>query len=333
MTGLLWEDTMDFWQDKKVFVTGGTGLLGSTVVKKLVENKADVVCLVRDWVPTSELFKKKNPIIGNVSIVSGSITDQALIERVIGEYETEVVFHIAAQTIVGVANKNPLSTFESNIKGTWTILESCRRNPAVNSVLVASSDKAYGCQNLPYTEEASLNGTFPYDVSKSCADLLSQSYAKTYGLPVSVTRCANFYGCGDLNWNRIIPGTIRSVIRGISPEIRSDGTMVRDYLYIEDAADGYLSLAQHLAEDKDKFRGEAFNLATGHPLTVTEVVKKVLDLMDSTLKINIRNCASNEIQAQWLSAEKANRLLNWRPAHSLEEGLNKTIAWYREYLK
>jgi CDP-glucose 4,6-dehydratase len=322
---------MSFWQDKKVLVTGATGLLGSALIKELGKQRADTVCLVRDWVPRSELFRKKN--IDGITIVSGSITNQPLVERVLGEYEIETVFHLAAQTIVSVANKNPISTFESNIQGTWTVLEACRRSPAVNSVIVASSDKAYGCQSLPYTEDMPMKGTYPYDVSKACVDMLSQSYAKTYGLPVSITRCANFYGEGDLNWNRIIPGTIRSILRGQPPIIRSDGTTVRDYLYIEDAADGYLSLARHLTEHVWDFRGEAFNLATSHPITTRDLVDTILYLMGSDLPVIIQNSTTHEIQEQWLSAEKANRMLNWRPAHSLEEGLMKTIKWYSDTLQ
>ena len=323
---------MSFWIDKKVLVTGATGLLGSTLTKELVKNESDVVCLVRDWVPTSELFQKNNFIIDGVDVVSGSITNQQLVERILAEYEIEVVFHLAAQTIVGVANKNPISTFESNIKGSWVVLESCRRSPLVNSIVVASSDKAYGCQKLPYDENMPLKGIYPYDVSKACVDMISQSYAKTYDLPVSITRCANFYGNGDLNWNRIIPGTIRSILRGQSPIIRSDGEMIRDYLYIEDAANGYMLLAQLLAEN-NKFKGEAFNFSTGNPTSVIKLVEKILSLMDSDLMIEIQNHATNEIQEQWLSSEKANKILNWRPSHSLDMGLKKTIKWYEELLK
>jgi CDP-glucose 4,6-dehydratase len=321
----------NFWEDRKVLVTGATGLLGSALIKELNKRSADTVCLIRDWVPKSEVFRKKN--IDTVSIVSGTITNQQLVERVLGEYEIEVVFHLAAQTIVSVANKNPVSTFESNIQGTWTILEACRRSPAVNSVIVASSDKAYGCQQLPYTEDKPLKGIYPYDVSKACVDMLSQSYAKTYGLPVAVTRCANFYGEGDLNWNRIIPGTIRSVIRGQPPIIRSDGKTVRDYLYIQDAAEGYISLARHLVEHVWDFRGEAFNLATDRPITTELLVDKILTLMKSELPVIVQNSTTNEIQEQWLSAEKANRMLNWYPAHTLEEGLTKTIKWYSDTLR
>jgi CDP-glucose 4,6-dehydratase len=323
---------MTFWEDRKVLVTGATGLLGTVVVAKLLENKADVTCLIRDWVPASGLFRSVDRT--KYSLVQGDITNQPFVERVIGEYEAEVVFHLAAQTIVGVANRNPVSTFESNIKGTWTVLEACRRSPAINGIVVASSDKAYGCQELPYTEDKPLKGIYPYDVSKVCADMIAQTYAKTYDLPVAITRCANFYGPGDLNWNRIVPGTIRSIIREKSPVIRSDGKTIRDYLYIDDAADGYLNLAKYLVNDRDMFSGEAFNFASGKPLSTSDLVSAICSAMgDYDIPVIVQNKATNEIKEQWLSAEKAIRWLDWRPRHTLEEGLKKTIAWYREFLK
>ena len=208
-----------FWHDRPVLVTGATGLVGSWLTRRLIEAGADVVCLVRDWVPRSELVH--GHLLDSVNVARGDIRDRDLVERVIGEYEIDTVLHLAAQTIVGIANRNPLSTFESNILGTWNVLESCRRSPTVRAVVVASSDKAYGDQpDLPYTEEARLEGRHPYDVSKSCADLIAHAYAKTFGLPVAITRCGNFYGGGDLNWNRIVPGTIRSAIRGERPVIQ-----------------------------------------------------------------------------------------------------------------
>lgn len=323
---------MTFWEDKKVLVTGATGLLGSALVAKLVNEKADVVCLIRDWIPASGLFRSIDRT--KYAIVQGDIADQPFVERSLGEYEIEMVFHLAAQTIVGVANRNPVSTFESNIKGTWTLLEACRRSPAVNSIVVASSDKAYGCQELPYTEDQPLLGAYPYDVSKVCADMISQTYAKTYNLPVAITRCANFYGPGDLNWNRIVPGTIRSIIRDKSPVIRSDGKTIRDYLYIEDAADGYLNLSRYLFNDHDMFSGEAFNFASGHPISTAALVEEICNAMvDYDIPIFVENKATNEIKEQWLSAAKANLWLDWKPKHTLQEGLDKTIAWYREFLK
>jgi CDP-glucose 4,6-dehydratase len=319
----------EFWEDRKVLVTGASGLLGSTLVSDLILEKADVVCLLRDMVPKSALFER----VLEVNLATGSVTDQPVVERVLGEYEVETVFHLAAQTQVGVANNNPVSTFDSNIKGTWTVLEACRRSPLVNAVIVASTDKAYGCQDLPYTEDMPLNGRYPYDVSKVCADILSQSYAETYGLPVSITRCANFYGPGDLNWNRLIPGTIRSLIRGQPPVIRSDGSTIRDYLYIYDGVSAYLTLARHLLEDRDSFIGESFNFSTKTPISTLDLVSLIQYFMGTEMIVKIENLASNEIQEQWLSSEKANRMLNWYPEYTLNQGLKETIAWYRGFLK
>ena len=319
----------NFWRDRPVFVTGATGLLGGWLVKRLLEAGADVVCLVRDWVPQSELVQAR--LMERVKVVRGDVREQALLERALGEYEIDTVFHLAAQTIVGVANRNPVATFETNIQGTWSLLEACRRSPQVRQIVAASSDKAYGDQEvLPYTEEAPLQGRHPYDVSKSCADLLAHAYAHTFGLPVVITRCGNFYGGGDLNWNRIVPGTIRSVLRGERPVIRSDGNYVRDYFYVEDGAAAYMLLAERLAENP-ALRGEAFNFSNELQITVLELVEKILRRMGSSLTPEIRNEASNEIRRQYLSAEKARRVLGWRPLFTLEEGLDRTIAWYREF--
>ncbi|MEJ5246861.1 GDP-mannose 4,6-dehydratase [Caldilinea sp.] len=319
----------NFWRDRPVFVTGATGLLGGWLVKRLLEAGADVVCLVRDWVPQSELVQAR--LMERVKVVRGDVREQALLERALGEYEIDTVFHLAAQTIVGVANRNPVATFETNIQGTWSLLEACRRSPQVRQIVAASSDKAYGDQEvLPYTEEAPLQGRHPYDVSKSCADLIAHAYAHTFGLPVVITRCGNFYGGGDLNWNRIVPGTIRSVLRGERPVIRSDGNYVRDYFYVEDGAAAYMLLAERLAENP-ALRGEAFNFSNELQITVLELVEKILRRMGSSLTPEIRNEASNEIRHQYLSAEKARRVLGWRPLFTLEEGLDRTIAWYREF--
>ncbi len=319
----------NFWRDRPVFVTGATGLLGGWLVKRLLEAGADVVCLVRDWVPQSELVQAR--LMERVKVVRGDVREQALLERALGEYEIDTVFHLAAQTIVGVANRNPVATFETNIQGAWSLLEACRRSPQVRQIVAASSDKAYGDQEvLPYTEEAPLQGRHPYDVSKSCADLIAHAYAHTFGLPVVITRCGNFYGGGDLNWNRIVPGTIRSVLRGERPVIRSDGNYVRDYFYVEDGAAAYMLLAERLAENP-ALRGEAFNFSNELQITVLELVEKILRRMGSSLTPEIRNEASNEIRRQYLSAEKARRVLGWRPLFTLEEGLDRTIAWYREF--
>ncbi len=318
-----------FWIDRPALVTGATGLVGGWLVKRLREAGSDVVCLVRDWVPQSELVNSR--LIEHVKVVRGDVRGQALLERVLGEYEIDTVIHLAAQTIVGIANRNPLSTFETNIQGTWNLLEACRRSPAVKQIVVASSDKAYGDQDqLPYNENAPLQGQHPYDVSKSCADLIASAYAKTYDLPVVITRCGNFYGGGDLNWNRIVPGTIRSVYRGQRPVIRSDGDYVRDYFYVEDGAAAYMHLTEQLAE-RPELRGEAFNFSNELQITVLELVGQILTLMGSGLAPDVRSEACNEIRHQYLSAAKARRLLGWHPLFNLEEGLKQTIDWYQSF--
>lgn len=319
-----------FWQDRPTLVTGATGLLGGWLVRRLLGAGADVVCLVRDWVPQSEFVRAR--LIDRVKVVNGDVRSQSLSERVLGEYEIDTVIHLAAQTIVGIANRNPASTFKTNIGGTWALLEACRRSPTVKQIVVASSDKAYGeHKQLPYDEDAPLMGRHPYDVSKSCADLIAQSYAATYKLPVAITRCGNFYGGGDLNWNRLVPGTIRSVLRGQRPVIRSDGQFVRDYFYAEDGAAANMLLAEGLAADK-KLIGQAFNFSNESQVTVLELVDRVLELMDSKVEPEVRNEAANEIREQYLSARKAREILDWKPIFTLDEGLRRTINWYREFL-
>lgn len=319
-----------FWKDRPVFVTGGTGLVGSWLVKRLLGAGAEVVCLVRDWVPQSELVR--TGALDRVRVVRGDVRDQNLLERSLGEYEVNTVFHLAAQTIVGISNRNPVSTFETNVQGTWALLEAVRRSPAVKQTVVASSDKAYGAQDqLPYNESTPLNGTHPYDVSKSCADLISHTYAHTYCLNIGITRCGNFFGGGDLNWNRIVPGTIRSIVSQERPVIRSDGQFVRDYFYVEDGAAAYMILAEKMAMDKS-LAGQAFNFSNELQVTVLELVDRLIKLTGSGVVPDIRNEASNEIRHQYLSAEKARRVLDWKPLFTLEEGLSRTVQWYREFL-
>jgi CDP-glucose 4,6-dehydratase len=321
-----------FWLDRPTFVTGATGLIGGWLVKHLLAEGADVVCLVRDWVPQSVFMS--DGLMDRVKVVRGDVNDQTLLERSLGEYEIDTVIHLAAQTIVGIANRNPVSTFETNIAGTWRLLEACRRSPAVKQTVVASSDKAYGeHEELPYNEDAPLQGRHPYDVSKSCADLIAQAYAKTYRLPVAITRCGNFYGGGDLNWNRIVPGTIRSVLRGQRPVIRSDGQFIRDYFYAEDGAVANMVLAEKLAENREGLSGEAFNFSNEIQVTVLELVERILKLMNSDLEPEVRNEASNEIRHQYLSAAKAKKLLDWQPLFTLDEALGRTIDWYKDFLK
>jgi CDP-glucose 4,6-dehydratase len=320
-----------FWQDRPVFMTGATGLLGSWLIPKLLAQGASVTCLVRDWVPTSELIRKS--LFDRVNVACGDVRDQALLERILGEYEIDTVFHLAAQTIVGIANRNPVSTFETNIQGTWALLEACRRSPAVKQVVVASSDKAYGeHEALPYDEKMPLEGRHPYDVSKSCADLIARTYAVTYKLPVIVTRCGNFYGGGDLNWNRIVPGTIRSVIRGERPAIRSDGKYIRDYFYVEDGAAAYMLAAERLAASPE-LAGEAFNFSNETQITTLQLVERILSVMASSLTPEIHDEATGEICRQYLSAAKARNALGWSPRFDLNRGLALTVDWYREFFR
>jgi CDP-glucose 4,6-dehydratase len=329
--GIVTPSNQEFWRDRPTLVTGGTGLLGGWLVRLLLDAGADLVCLVRDWVPQSLLIQDR--LIDKVKVVRGEVEDQELLERVLGEYEVDTVFHLAAQTIVGIANRNPVSTFKTNVGGTWSLLEACRRSPTVKQIVLASSDKAYGDnESLPYDEETALNGQHPYDVSKSCADLIARSYAVTFGLPVATTRCGNFYGGGDLNWNRIVPGTIRSVLRDQQPVIRSDGNYVRDYFYVEDGAAAYVLLAEKLAKTPE-LGGQAFNFSNEIQVTVSELVEKILELMGSNLKPKVLNQTSNEIRHQYLSAAKAREILNWNPLFTLDEGLDRTIGWYKNFLR
>ena len=321
----------NFWGDRSVFLTGCTGLLGSWMVAELVERGAKVTGLVRDLVPKSRLYTDE--WANKINIVRGGVEDLDVIERAIAEYEVDTVFHLAAQTIVGVANKNPLGTFEANIKGTWNLLEACRRVGGVSRIVIASSDKAYGDQEvLPYNETTPLEGEHPYDVSKSCTDLISRTYYFSYGLPVCITRCGNFYGGGDLNFNRIVPDTIRSALRDKPVTIRSDGSYIRDYFYVKDGVLAYLHLAEQM--DRKEILGEAFNFSNELQITVLELVRKILLLMNKTdLEPVILNRATNEIKHQYLSAEKARKLLKWHPEYTLEKGLEETIKWYAEFVE
>jgi CDP-glucose 4,6-dehydratase len=320
-----------FWRDRPVFVTGATGLVGASLVRQLLAAGADLVCLVRDGIPRSEFVASH--LIDKVRVVRGDVRDQETLERALGEYEVTTVIHLAAQTTVGVANRNPVSTLDTNIRGTWALLEACRRSPTVQHIVTASSDKAYGDQDiLPYKEDAPVLGRHPYDVSKSCADLLAQMYAKSYDLPVCVTRCGNFFGGGDLNWNRLVPGTIRSLVRGERPVIRSDGHFTRDYIYVDDGALAYVLLAEQLAA-RPELRGDVFNFSYAHRMTVLEMVAKILEVMGSTVEPDVRNEASNEIRDQYLDATKAKTMLGWAPAFTLDAGLRATVEWYQEYFR
>jgi CDP-glucose 4,6-dehydratase len=326
------EDVVTFsWLDRPVFVTGGTGLLGSHLTAALVERGASVVCLVRDHVAKSHFHRLG--LADRVTIVHGRLEDYDLLERALNEHEIEAVFHCAAQAIVGTANRNPLSTWESNVRGTYNLLEACRRNAKlVQRVVVASSDKAYGDQVvLPYTEDSPLEGRFPYDCSKSCTDLITRSYFETYQVPACITRCGNLFGPGDLNWNRIVPGTIRAAVRGEKPVIRSDGKFVRDYVYVGDAVDAYLATAEAIG--RPDVTGEAFNFADQKPMTVIEICGAVLAAAGRPdLEPTILGQASHEIREQYLDSTRARERLAWRPKFGVTDGLARTVGWYRQHL-
>lgn len=320
-----------YWKERRVFVTGCTGILGSWLTLALLEAGADVVGLIRDRVPLSNL--RLSGAEQRITAVDGEIADGELLERVLNEYEIEVVFHLAAQPLVRLANRAPLGTFDTNIRGAWLLMEACRRSRTVQRIVVASSDKAYGDQAaLPYGEDAPLQGRHPYDVSKSCADMIAQAYYTTYKLPVGITRCGNIYGGGDFNWDRIVPGTARSVLRGEAPVIRSDGTLLRDYLYVADIVEGYLRLAECLEDPA--LHGQAFNFGLDDPKTVLEIARAIIAISDCPhLEPIVLNQAHHEIARQYLASEKAQRLLGWRAQSSLEAGLRQTLAWYREFFQ
>lgn len=318
-----------FWRDRSVLVTGATGFLGSHLVDALLARRAAVVIVRRDRRPATPVSARW---LEHVAVVDGDIVDTVLLHRVLEEFSIQTVFHAAAQTQVGVARRQPTSTFASNVEGTWSVLEAVRRSPAVEQVVIASSDKAYGVQSrLPYDESMPLLAEEPYDVSKACAELLARSYVATYGTPVAITRCANFYGPGDRNWRRLVPGTLRSLLLGEPPIIRSNGSLVRDYLYVKDGVSAYLRLAEAMAAD-GTLAGQAFNFSAEAPLTVMEMVQRLQEAAGTSLEPTITDEAVGEIPAQHLSARKARAALGWSPAYSLEEGLAETVDYYRALL-
>jgi CDP-glucose 4,6-dehydratase len=318
-----------FWTNRPTLVTGATGLIGGWLVKQLLAAGADVVCLVRDWVPQCELVSGR--LIDQVKVVRGDVRDQAVLERALGEYEIATVIHLAAQSIVKVANEDPAGVLDANVRGTWALLEACRRRPGVRQVVLASTDKVYGdVDKLPYTEEMPFLAQYPHDVSKACAEMIAMGYAATYQTPVAMTRLPNVYGGGDLNWSRIIPGTVRSALFGQAPEITSDGKFIRDYLYVEDAAAMHLLLAERLAQNPG-LAGQAFNVSNETRLTVLELVSRILALVGSELQPVVLNKARHEIKDQYLDASKARQVLGWQPLYAMDEGLALTIEWYRRY--
>ncbi len=322
----------NFWKERNVLVTGATGLVGSWLIKDLLERQSQIVVLVRDVNPQSELYRSRD--IERVTVVNGELESLLTIERALTEYEIDTVFHLGAQTLVGAAHRLPLATFESNVRGTYHLLEACRmRKDLVKRIVIASTDKVYGDQpKLPYQEDMFLKGRFPYDVSKSCADLIAQSYFHTYQLPIVITRCGNIYGGGDLNWSRIVPGTVRSLYRRERPIIRSDGSYLRDYLYVKDVVAAYLALAESL-EKNTRLHGEAFNISADEPLTVLEIVDMIQKLTQGEhLKPKILNSAKAEIRSQYLSCSKLRKTIGWKPKFDFKSGLSETIRWYHEFL-
>jgi len=319
------------WSRRRVFVTGASGIVGSWLVKRLVREGAYVVALVHDWDPQTELIRSGD--IAKVNVVNGALEDYSTLERAINEHEVDTVFHLAAQPIVSTALRNPLPTFETNIRGSYNLLEACRiHRGLVKQVVVASSDKAYGdAETLPYTEDMPLHGRHPYDVSKSCTDLIALSYAHTYKLPIAVARCGNIYGGGDLNWSRIVPGTIRSILQGERPILRSNGLYTRDYIFVDDVVDAYMATADGLA--REEIFGQAFNFSPESRVTVIEITRMMLKLMERPdLEPVILDQVTAEIKDQYLDASKARRMLTWTPRFTLEQGLAETIRWYRAFL-
>lgn len=325
------QDSVEYWSNKRVLVTGASGMVGSWLTRWLAESGAYTVAFIADTDPQSELIRSGT--INRINVANGRLEKYDDIERAINNHEVDSVFHLGAQPIVGVADRAPRHTFESNIQGTWNLLDACRTlSPLVKRIVVASSDKAYGTQlNLPYTEDMSMNGDHPYEVSKSCTDLIATTYARTYGTPVTIARCGNIYGGGDLNWNRIVPGTFRSLLRGEQPVLRSDGTFVRDYLHVDDIVSAYLALGEKT--DNPAFAGQGFNFSDESPLTVMEIYKAICEAAgEADSEPKILNAASSEIKDQYLDSTKAHKALSWQASVSLKDGLQKSFDWYRELL-
>lgn len=319
-----------FWNERQVFVTGASGFIGAWLIKDLIKRGARIVTLIRDPDPQSEYLRSGD--YQKTTIVQGMLEDYNTLERTISEFEPDTIFHLAAQTLVGVGMRSPLYTFEANIRGTYNLLEACRTHEdLIQSVVIASSDKAYGTKHeLPYKESMPLEGKYPYEVSKSCADLISQSYFHSYGLPVAIARCGNVYGGGDLNWSRIVPGAIRAAIQQNPLKIRSDGRYVRDYIYAKDVVAGYLKLAEKINDDH--VRGAAFNFGPGRGISVLDIIERIEDLIDQEIEKHILDVAEGEIFEQYLDPSNAEKVLDWQPRYSLDEGLRETISWYQDYL-
>lgn len=323
--------TASAWEPRRVLVTGASGIIGSWLTRRLVDYGAHVVAFVLDADHQSEFFASGTA--DRVTTVNGRLEEYQDLERAVVVHEVDSVLHLGAQTIVGAAIRSPLLTLEANVRGTYNLLEVCRRHrELVHRIVVASSDKAYGdLQPPPYSENMPPAGRHPYDLSKACADLIAQGYASTYDLPVAIARCANVYGGGDLNWTRIVPGTIRSLLAGERPVLRSDGTPTRDYLHVDDVVDAYLLLCE--ACDQIAIRGLPFNFGAGQPHSAAEIVDHLRRLVGRVdLEPVVLDTARSEIPAQYLDATRAARVLGWHPSIDLEAGLARTVEWYRAYL-
>ncbi len=322
---------MSFWNNKSVLVTGATGLVGSWLVRDLLQKGVRVTALVLDSDPSSQLIRSGD--YNHISVVNGDLRNYKDVSRAVFANECTDIFHLGAQTIVGTALQDPISTFESNIQGTWNVLEAARQsNGVIKSVVVASSDKAYGSSDqLPYLENFPLHGDGPYDVSKSCTDLIAQSYGSTYGVPVTIARCGNIYGGGDLNWSRIVPGTIRDLLSNNRPILRSDGTFVRDYVHVDDVVSAYLRLSE-VSQTKN-LHGEAFNFSRDEPLSVLDLYREIsMTVRGKYVEPDIQNIANSEIKDQHLNSDKAHSVLAWNSSITLQSGLEKTFEWYKTYL-
>jgi len=318
-----------FWKGKRVLITGYEGFLGSNLTKCLLKLKAEISGL-------DIVTKRKKTILTRkelraINIVKGSVEDLALVNRIVKKERIEIVFHLAAEALVGDCLKEPLKGFSTNIKGTWNILESARLNKSIKAIIVASSDKAYGSHsNLPYRETAALSGMHPYDVSKSCADLITHAYYHTYRVPVVITRCGNIFGPGDFNFSRIIPDCFRSIVKNKVLAIRSDGKFIRDYVYVDDIVNGYIALAEKMRALK--LYGEAFNFSDENPISVLNLVKKVYRISGKKPNHKVLNKAKYEIKKQYLSSRKARKILGWKPKNNLDQALRETFNWYKRNL-
>ena len=320
----------NFWKNKRVLVTGYEGFLGSNLTKTLLDSGARVVGLDIKVKRKETILAKQD--FAKITVIKGSVADYKLIRNILKRYQTSIIFHLAAEAIVGRAQKDPLTTFETNIRGTWNILEASRQSKNIEAIVVASSDKAYGSHDrLPYTENTPLRGNHPYDVSKSCADLIVYAYFNTYRLSVAVTRCGNIYGPGDFNFSRVAPDAIRCALKGKQFIIRSDGKFTRDYICVEDVVNGYILLVEKMK--KLKLYGEAFNFSNENPITVIEIVKKIYDLTGKKPNYKISNEVRHEIKHQYLSSRKARKILGWKPQYHLKEGLKATVSWYKSFFE